>query len=214
MAIILLVLGGIIFSVSKESISEIEIKKSRFICYLKNVSTEEEAKAYVKSIVEMHPNAAHHCYAYKVGVIDRVNDDGEPSGTAGMPMLNVLNHNQIVNTIAIVVRYFGGIKLGAGGLVRAYTDAVVVALDKGDINQLVPGIHFEVSGSYSDIDKINHILKTNNIVDYQVRYETNVIFELIIPVADYSNITEQLLNFNHLLKVKEIARLNITVSQD
>lgn len=194
-------------SVIGEQISEIEIKKSRFICYLANVNSEEEAKAYIANIKREHPSAAHHCSAYRVGSIERANDDGEPSQTAGMPMLNVLTHNELVNTIAVVVRYFGGIKLGAGGLVRAYTDSVVTAIDEAEIAGLTPGIRCEVKANYSDIDKINYILKQAEIIDYQVIYEQNVIFKLETSKARFDLIKNDISNYNHLIKFENIENI-------
>ena len=106
---------------------EWEIKKSRFLCHLKRVNTEEEAKAFIQSIKKEHWKANHNCSAYLIGnnsEIQRSSDDGEPSGTAGVPMLEVLKKNELINVCAVVTRYFGGIKLGAGGLIRAYAHSV------------------------------------------------------------------------------------------
>ncbi|MDT2756465.1 YigZ family protein [Enterococcus asini] len=106
---------------------EWEIKKSRFLCHLKRVNTEEEAKAFIQSIKKEHWKANHNCSAYLIGTnseIQRSSDDGEPSGTAGVPMLEVLKKNELINVCAVVTRYFGGIKLGAGGLIRAYAHSV------------------------------------------------------------------------------------------
>lgn len=194
-------------SVLEEQISEIEIKKSRFICYLKNISSESEAKAYIAEIKHMHPTAAHHCSAYQVGTISRANDDGEPSQTAGMPMLNVLNHNQLVNTIAVVVRYFGGIKLGTGGLVRAYTDSVVSAIDEANIVPLTHGRRFTVKATYSDIDKIVHIIKGIKIKDYEVDYGQSVIFKIECTEVKYDQLIEMLNNYNHLIKIENIEEI-------
>lgn len=191
-------------SVIEEQISEIEIKKSRFICYLKNVNSEEEAKQYIKQIKQDHPTAAHHCSAYCVGAISRANDDGEPSQTAGMPMLNVLNHNQLVNTVAVVVRYFGGIKLGAGGLVRAYTDSVVTAIDDAKLAELTPGNRFEIKATYSDIDKINHIIKGINITNCTVDYGQHVIFKIECSEVKFEQLKAEINNYNHLIKFENI----------
>lgn len=200
------------YSVLEEQISEIEIKKSRFICYLKNVNSEEEAKQYIKQLKQAHPAAAHHCSAYCVGPISRANDDGEPSQTAGMPMLNVLNHNQLVNTVAVVVRYFGGIKLGAGGLVRAYTDSVVTAIGDAKLAALTAGKQFKVKATYSDIDKITHILKGHEIKNYDVEYGPNVIFNIECSTAKFELLTADLNNYNHLIKIEQC--LDIIVVED
>lgn len=196
-------------SLSQEQITEIEIKKSRFICYLKNVNNEEEAKLYIAELRKMHPTAAHHCSAYRVGSIDRANDDGEPSQTAGMPMLNVLVHNDLINTIAVVVRYFGGVKLGAGGLVRAYTDSVVAAINEADIANLTEGYAIVIDASYSDIDKINYILVQNNIINIEVSYEQSVNFIVELSKEKYENVSRQINDFNHLIKVEIYKDINV-----
>lgn len=114
--------------------SELMIKKSRFICSLKSVSSEEEAKNFIDQRKKEEYKANHHCHAFIINLeksmLQHSSDDGEPSGTAGMPMLEVLRKNQLENLVAVVTRYFGGIKLGTGGLIRAYTQAVTQTLDK------------------------------------------------------------------------------------
>ena len=107
-------------TIKDEVIVEQEINKSKFISYLCPVQTEEEAKEYLKSIKKLHPKATHHCSAYVVDDIERSNDDGEPASSAGLPMLQVLRGNDLNFVIAVVVRYYGGVKLGVGGLIRAY----------------------------------------------------------------------------------------------
>lgn len=118
-------------TIAQDGIVEEEIKKSRFICHLKRVTTEEEARAYITSIKKQHHKANHSCSAMIIGEkseIKRSSDDGEPSGTAGVPMLTVLEKQELTNVVAVVTRYFGGIKLGAGGLIRAYAGSVAGAV--------------------------------------------------------------------------------------
>ncbi|EOL46489.1 YigZ family protein [Enterococcus caccae] len=119
------------FTIRSDGESEIEIKKSRFICSLKRVYSEEEAKEFIAQKKKEHWKANHNCSAFVIGEqndIQRSNDDGEPSGTAGIPMLEVLKKQELINVVAVVTRYFGGTKLGAGGLIRAYSHAVSHAL--------------------------------------------------------------------------------------
>ena len=123
-------------TIKDEVITEQEISKSKFISYLCPVVSEEEAKEYLRTIKKLHPKATHHCSAYIVGEIERSNDDGEPASSAGLPMLQVLRGNQLLNVIAVVVRYYGGIKLGVGGLIRAYGSSVTLAIEEATI--LVP----------------------------------------------------------------------------
>lgn len=191
-------------SLINEQITEIEIKKSRFICHLKNVNSEQEAKEYIEHLRTLHPNAAHHCVAYRVGSVVRAYDDGEPSQTAGLPMLNVLEHNQLVNTIAVVVRYFGGTKLGAGGLVRAYTDSVVSALADAQLAKLTPGYILQIKAGYSDVDKINYLLAMNKIDQYNVEYSQNVVYEVRISREKFDLLSSQLNDYNHLIKTSII----------
>ncbi len=201
-------------SVINEYEHQIEIKKSKFICYLKNVNSDEEAKTFLNAIKTLHPQANHHCSAWRVGAIERANDDGEPSQTAGMPMLNVLTQNELDNTIAIVVRYFGGIKLGAGGLVRAYSASVVQALEHAPLANLQAAKKFNVEASYSDIDKINYILGQLQITDYQISYEQKVKYLITATLDDYQNICKQLNNYNHLIKINNEQSLVIAVKKE
>lgn len=119
---------------------EVVVSKSRFICALERTSTEAEAREFIADRRRMHHDATHNCTAYVLGddgETARSSDDGEPPGTAGVPMLDVLRRRRVTNTVAVVTRYFGGVKLGAGGLVRAYGGAVAAALDAVGIMQLV-----------------------------------------------------------------------------
>ncbi|MER2141095.1 MAG: YigZ family protein, partial [Priestia megaterium] len=121
------------YTVKQEGSHEITIQKSRFICHMKRVTTEEEAQQFIQDIKKQHWNATHNCSAYLIGERDqfqKANDDGEPSGTAGVPMLEVLKKRGLKDTVVVVTRYFGGIKLGAGGLVRAYGKSVSEALNE------------------------------------------------------------------------------------
>ncbi|CQR25762.1 Xaa-Pro dipeptidase [Streptococcus varani] len=120
-------------TIKEDGIVEQEIKKSRFICHLKRVKTEEEARNFINSIKKEHYKANHNCSAFILGEnseIKRSSDDGEPSGTAGVPMLTVLENHNLTDTVAVVTRYFGGIKLGAGGLIRAYAGSVAHAIEE------------------------------------------------------------------------------------
>lgn len=120
-------------TIKDDGIVEVEIKKSRFICHLKRVKTEEEARDFINRIKKEHHKANHNCSCFILGEhggIKRSSDDGEPSGTAGVPMLTVLEKHGLTDTVAVVTRYFGGIKLGAGGLIRAYAGSVAQAIEE------------------------------------------------------------------------------------
>lgn len=145
--------------IDKEIINEIIIEKSRFITYLKRVDSIDEANEYLQAIKKKHYDATHHCFALIIDDIVRSNDNGEPSGTAGVPILDVLKKNDITNTICIVVRYFGGIKLGAGGLVRAYSSSASEALKKASFLTKKEFKRYELIIDYPTYNQIIYLLK-------------------------------------------------------
>lgn len=142
--------------------SEIEIKKSRFICSLKRVNTEAEAKTFIQELKKEHWKANHNCSAYILGEqsqIQRSSDDGEPSGTAGVPMLEVLKKNELIDVVAVVTRYFGGTKLGAGGLIRAYSHSVSHAIQENGIVQRILQKEVSIQVAYPLLGKLQHFLE-------------------------------------------------------
>ena len=153
-------------TIKTDGLAETEIKKSRFLCHLKRVTSEEEAKAFIQGIKKEHWKANHNCSAYLIGEhseIQRSSDDGEPSGTAGVPMLEVLKKNDLINVCVVVTRYFGGIKLGAGGLIRAYSHAVshglqTVGLVMGKLQQEI-----SLDLDYSLLGKLQNSLPETTI---------------------------------------------------
>ena len=154
------------FTIVKDFRQEIVIEKSRFICTLKKVQSEAEAQEFIKNIKKEFWDATHNCSAYIVDdMAQRSSDDGEPSGTAGLPMLEVLRKNKLTNTAAVVTRYFGGIKLGAGGLVRAYTNSVAEAVKATGIAQKV------LMSKFSFIYDLNEVGKILNILYQQQLFE-------------------------------------------
>ena len=138
------------FCVKKETENEMIIERSRFISYVKPCRTEEEARAFIEEKRKAHPFATHNCYAYIVnnGEISRFSDDGEPQGTAGLPMLEAIKGKGLCNTTVVVTRYFGGIKLGAGGLVRAYGGAASDVLALSEKEEHVPSVLFSLTLPY------------------------------------------------------------------
>lgn len=151
---------------------EIVIEKSRFICTLKKVSTEEEAQEFIKAMKKEYWDATHNCSAYVVDELaQRSSDDGEPSGTAGIPMLEVLRKNELIGTAAVVTRYFGGIKLGAGGLVRAYSGSVAGAIKDCGLAERVLMSTFSFSVDTASVGKILNILYQQQLFTvYDVEY--------------------------------------------
>lgn len=145
---------------------ELEIKKSRFICYLHKTFSEADARAFIQDIKKLHPNARHHCHAFMIGEhneIQRSSDDGEPSGTAGVPMLECLQKKQMQDIVAVTVRYFGGIKLGAGGLIRAYAKSVSHALSSATITRKQKMQKYILSFSYDLIGRLDYYFRAHHI---------------------------------------------------
>ena len=170
-------------TIAKDIRTEQVISKSRFICSLKKVKTEEEAQEFIKAVKKEFWDATHNCSAY---VIDeqhqRSSDDGEPSGTAGMPMLGVLRKQELQQVAAVVTRYFGGVKLGAGGLVRAYSGAVAHAVDAAGLAQKVKMGLYVFSCAPGEAGRITNLLYQQqlfNLTDTQ--YSNEVIFTLRMP---------------------------------
>ena len=141
------------------------IKNSRFITRLVKITKKDEVEDILNNVKKEYPKATHYCYAYIVNDYKKASDDGEPGGTAGMPILNVLEKEDMTSVIAIVVRYFGGIKLGAGGLVRAYSSSVRDALKKADRILLIEGVQIKITIPYDKQNELNYILKDSEIVD-------------------------------------------------
>ena len=160
-----------------ESENLIIISKSKFITYLKGVETEEEAKEFVKKIKKQNSLATHNCYAYiadEQGLVQKFSDDGEPQGTAGLPMLEVLKAKNLRKIVAVVTRYFGGIKLGAGGLVRAYAGSVAEATEKAKIVSNAEGVLIELTLNYEQYSKLNKFLEGKGCKIVQTNFGDDV----------------------------------------
>lgn len=177
-------------SIKKKSISELEIQKSKFITVLYPIHNIEEVKEALLEAKKEFPNATHYCYAYILDQNERCSDDGEPSKTAGMPMLNVLKMQDYQHILAIVVRYFGGIKLGAGGLVRAYTKAVTTALENIIPVSLIPGNRYEISFSYEQLKDIDHLLK--NVLIKEKIFGEAIRYQIDLPIESSESILQSL----------------------
>ncbi|MEG1254694.1 YigZ family protein [Clostridium sp.] len=153
------------FTVKGSATSEFQEKKSVFIGYIKRVDTEEEAKAFVSEIKSKHKEATHNVYAYVVGEnkgIQRYSDDGEPQGTAGIPVLEVIKKNDLTDVAVVVTRYFGGILLGGGGLIRAYSKGASTAIEEAGVVEKIRGLNLKFTLDYDLIGKIQYLCGTNN----------------------------------------------------
>lgn len=178
---------------------EISEKKSRFIANLKPVETEEEALAFIEEIRKRHWDARHNCYAWilgRGGEEKRLSDDGEPSQTAGKPMLDVLEGEKLVNLCAVVTRYFGGTLLGTGGLVRAYSKAVQEGLKACTALTVEPAVKLSVTADYQDIGKIQYLLGQQEITTLGMEYTDRVRLTALVPdealdkrLADVTEVT-------------------------
>ncbi|MEF3086683.1 YigZ family protein [Bacillus altitudinis] len=162
---------------------EIVIEKSRFICHIQRAVSEEEAQAFIQSIKKQHWNATHNCSAYLIGehdLIQKANDDGEPSGTAGVPMLEVLKKRKLKDTVVVVTRYFGGIKLGAGGLIRAYGKSVSEAINHVGMAErcLMRTMHTTID--YTWLGKVENELRASSFQLKDIHYAEDVIFETYV----------------------------------
>lgn len=183
-------IGEKVKSIITNNEKEYIINKSKFITKLYKVTTEKQIVDILDNIKKEYKDSTHICYAYIIDNIKRFNDDGEPGGTAGMPILNVLENNELNYVFAVVIRYFGGIKLGAGGLVRAYSNSVSETL-KNNIKHLEQNIRIEILFDYSNSKKIDFLLKDISKDKY---FGNNVRYEFYIPFQTYNTMKNELNN--------------------
>ena len=178
--------------------SEKIIEKSRFITYATHVETEDEARAFLSEIRKKHTLATHVCYAFiadKVGNLQRFSDDGEPQGTAGVPMLEVLKNKKLFETAVAVVRYFGGVKLGAGGLVRAYSSCTAECLDGADIRTLQVCVEYEISVDYTGIDGVQKYVSLQGCTLLSTDYSESVRFRVAVKKTEEDSFLQGLIDY-------------------
>ena len=174
------------------------IEKSKFITYLAHVENEEEARAFLAEIRAKHTMATHVCYAFiadKLGNLQRFSDDGEPQGTAGVPMLEVLKNRKLFETAVAVVRYFGGIKLGAGGLVRAYSSSTSEALDDAEICSLQVCTEYRVEVEYTGVDGVNKYFSTRACNVLSTDYGEKVTYTVAVKKTEESAFIDGLVDY-------------------
>ncbi len=174
-----------------------EIQKSKFITHLRHVDTEEDAREFITAIKKRYFDARHNCSAYVLGEKadkQKSNDDGEPGGTAGNPILEAIKKNGLTNIVVVVTRYFGGIKLGAGGLIRAYSHAAALGIEAATVLEMTPFAQLDVAVGYEHLATIEHYMRQNELRSLEADYEEGVTLHLLIAPADLEKVSEDITN--------------------
>lgn len=188
------------YTIAQDTCQELEIKKSRFICTLKRVETEEEARELISTLKKEHYKANHNCSAFILeenAAIKRSSDDGEPAGTAGVPILNVLEKKELTKVVAVVTRYFGGIKLGAGGLIRAYGSAVAHALEAAGIVQVKEQQGIALTLTYAQYQHFLNWRTEKQLEEYDTTFLTDVTTTIYVDKEEVAPILEDLHQYFH-----------------
>ena len=187
-------------TIKENSYDEFVEKKSTFITHLIRVTSEEEAREFIEKMKKKHYDATHVCSCYVVGdnnEITRANDDGEPSGTAGAPMLDVLVKNEIKNVCATVIRYFGGTKLGTGGLVRSYGGGVINALKNATLVERKDALEIRLELDYSLNGKIEYEIEKTNFIVNNLEYTDKIIYTIYVMEEDYDSFQSWIANLTN-----------------
>ena len=197
---------GNFISIKENVQTEIVVKKSKFMCNLIKVESQEEAEEHIKKIKKKYYDARHNCVAYRViedeQVVEKSSDDGEPSGTAGGPMLNILQKNNLGNILVMVTRYFGGILLGTGGLVRAYSDATLDAIDTAEKVEICVGIEAEIELDYNNLESFKYYCKKNNISIKDYDYSEKIICKIQLEEGNKERLEDD-------FKTKKVNLINL-----
>ena len=170
-------------TVHRHGQAEILIKKSRFIANVAPVRSEAEAWSFIERIRTEHSGATHNCFAFKAGGVQRMSDDGEPSGTAGRPIFEVLDKQGLSDTVIVVTRYYGGILLGTGGLVRAYSQSAVAGVEAAGVATAVPAVDLTITLDYSLVGKVQHMLAQQGALTLDSRFGQDVIITCRVLAA-------------------------------
>jgi uncharacterized YigZ family protein len=190
--------------------AEIVIKKSRFIAHVAPVSTEAEAMAFIERIRQEHAQATHNCFAFKAGTAVRMSDDGEPSGTAGRPILDVIEKQDLSDVCVVVTRYFGGILLGAGGLVRAYSQATVAGLEAAGVAETVPALDLRIRLEYGLVGKVQYLMEQAGALPLDAQYGHEVLLDFRILAAWEARLVAQLLELSAgRIQVEQLRELHV-----
>lgn len=176
------------YSIKMPKENTLILKKSKFITKLYNVNSLDDIDNILGNIKKEYKDATHICYAYIINNIEKCFDNGEPSGTAGIPILNVLKKNNLNQILAVVIRYFGGIKLGAGGLTRAYSNSIIEALKISEIIELTEGYLVELEFKYDNIKLVDYVLNDKKIIEKI--FDNNVIYKFYLNKDELNFISE------------------------
>lgn len=188
------------YTIKEDGAYEITIQKSRFIGHVARVQTEEEAQSFIQKIKKQHHTATHNCSAYMIGERDEIqkaNDDGEPGGTAGIPMLEVLKQLELKNTVVVVTRYFGGIKLGAGGLIRAYGTTTSETIKQVGIvkGELMQGYHVTID--YPLLGKVENMIEHSNYIIDNKEYKEDVRLTIYVHIDELDEFKKSIINLTN-----------------
>ncbi len=195
------------FTIKGEAENTVVIERSKFICYLKGVENEDEAKDFVAKIKKANSLATHNCYAYIAddkGLVAKFSDDGEPQGTAGLPMLEVLKNKRFFKTVAVITRYFGGVKLGTGGLARAYSNGVIECIEKSIVLEMKKADFFDLTIDYDGYSKFLSLTdKVAEVISSD--FADKIKISLAIPCENSQKFTNNLIDaFCGNIKVEKI----------
>jgi len=206
------------YTIKHPAENELIIQKSKFIAHVTHIESETDAQQIISSVNKTHWKSNHNCYAYIVGKdnkVQKANDDGEPSGTAGIPILEVLKKKNLRDTLVIITRYFGGIKLGAGGLIRAYSQATSAGITASGIVERLPVILYRVTLDYSLLGSVENSLQHSSYITNETIYAENVTLEMSVREDEATDFTDWMNNLTNgqspILKVgKSFVEVNLT----
>ena len=194
-------------TIKNNATAEIVEKKSKFIANAYYVESKDEAEEKLKEIRRKYNDARHNCYAYRVlneeTIFEKCSDDGEPSGTAGAPMINILQRNNLCNVLVVVTRYFGGILLGTGGLVKAYSEATKNALEKAEITKIEEGFLYKIEIKYSDLENFQYFIKNNDASIIKEEYFENVFLHIFMPKNKIECLKSEKINSFNIIKMEK-----------
>ena len=191
-----------LYTVTETTRADFRVKGSKFIALIASAETSNDVEKFLKLVRNEHPTATHHCYAYHlnaVNPIEFVSDDGEPGGTAGLPILNALKSKTLTNIVAVVVRYYGGSKLGKSGLIDAYSNVTQMAIKSSEIKKLTPIKRYRIRYRYENQSYIDKLKNDFQVIELSVNYTESVDMELAIPVDVAEFVSLRLHSIEHLL---------------